>query len=73
MSGKAKIIMSLKENDIALEAEKEALISNLTSEDEEKLRDYHEEKYEGLDDEMSDNYENFLEELSPDEIKNIIK
>ncbi len=56
----------------AEEEELESIIDNLTSEQEEKLKNVHAEDYHGTDDDMPDDYENWLMDLDLDTIKKII-
>lgn len=46
-----------------IEAEKEAIINNLTPEQEDTLRTIHAEQYSGTDDDMTEDYEKWLENL----------
>lgn len=56
--------MSNTETENWLEARHEAIIDNLTAEQEDTLKNIHAEQYHGTDDEMPDDYENWLMELS---------
>lgn len=51
------------------EGYRESIIDNLTSEQEEILKNKHAEDYYGTDDDMSDDYENWLMDVSLDELK----
>lgn len=56
----------------AQEEEKEFIISNLTSEQEEILKYKHAINYHGTDDDTPDDYDNWLIDLSLDELKEFL-
>jgi hypothetical protein len=56
----------------AADAERSAIIDNLTSEQEDKLNEAHAEHYRGTDDDMPDAFVGWLEDLSLDELKSIL-
>ncbi len=56
----------------AEEEEKEFIIDNLTTEQEDKLKEKHAEHYTGTDDDMPDEYENWLMELDLDDLKKLL-
>lgn len=53
--------------------ERSEIIDNLTDDQETKLKDEHAKDYHGTDDDMPDAYEGWLENLSLDEMKQILK
>lgn len=55
------------------ENQKANLIDNLTSEQEEKLRDIHAKDYAGTDDDMPDDFDNWLVEKSYQELIHLLK
>lgn len=52
--------------------EVDAIVSKLTPEQEEKLKEAHAKDYHGTDDDMPDRYEAWLEDLSSVELKQIL-
>jgi hypothetical protein len=56
--------MSQPSREDAIETEKERIITNLTNDQEEVLKNIHAESYSGTDYEMSDNYEKWLMDLT---------
>lgn len=57
----------------ATEETKEKIIDNLTTEQEDKLKEAHAKNYTGTDDDMGDEYENWLMELDYDDLVRILK
>lgn len=49
------------------------IIDHLTPEQEDKLKEAHAEDYRGTDDDMPDAFEGWLEDLTLDELKQILK
>lgn len=62
----------IRRNDIKTVLHDEAVVDNLTSEQEDKLKAVHAEDYHGTDDDMPDAFEHWLGNLSAEEIKSII-
>lgn len=56
----------------AEEDERDRIISNLTHEQEEKLKEEHAKDYHGTDDDMPDAYESWLEDLDLTDYKRIL-
>lgn len=52
-----------------IEEEREYLIDNLTTEEEDKLKEAHGKEYMGTDDDMPDAYDSWITDLSLDELK----
>lgn len=57
----------------AEDEERDEIAINLTSAQEDKLKEAHAKDYHGTDDDMPDAYEAWLENLSLDELKEILK
>lgn len=62
-----------KEKLDAADDEHSQLIDNLTSQQEDLLKEAHAKEYMGTDDDMPDAFEAWLEDLSLDELKTILK
>lgn len=56
----------------AEENEHDAIVSDLNSTQEDKLKEAHAKDYHGTDDDMPDAYESWLMDLSVDELKKIL-
>lgn len=56
----------------AKDEEKSLIVDNLTSKQEDKLKEVHMAQYHGCDDDAPDDYEDWLMDLSLEEIKKII-
>ena len=48
-------------------------ISNLTQEQEDKLKEIHAKQYTGLDDDMPDDFENWIVELTKEELEEYLR
>lgn len=55
------------------EAIKDKIVSNLTSAQEDKLKEEHAKDYHGTDDDMPDAFESWLEDLSGQELYELLK
>lgn len=54
------------------EAKKSDLVDSLTTEQEEKLKEAHAKDYHGTDDDMPDAFESWLEDLTYEQLKELI-
>ena len=55
-----------------IEEEREYIIDNLTSEQEDKLKELHAKEYHGTDDDMPDAFDNWVVDVSLEDLKKII-
>lgn len=67
-----EIFIKMYETHEAEDIAKDAIISNLTDADEEKLKEAHADDYHGTDDDMPDAYEKWQEDLTSVELKQIL-